>query len=422
MLRIQSLGEDMKTILFLLLFCVAVHRCLSATCSNVIPGLVKLSRGVDITKLDLTPLDTTEDDGFDRRIFDFTCNKKAMWTSPYNPGVAYDLPDQVETANSIPGGVLDASVKIHTSFNDVKRSMSSKAGVSFLKGMFSLSGSYKRFEHSIANNSRRIAEVEAFFSAIQLDFLPFWDLSLSNSALNYINKVLPVNYESDPSKFNDFIKYFGTHYFSTGKFGGLFRVSILMESSLLQTMSSRDIEANAKGSFFKILKAKGGYSGSMTSVSEQFSSKTQIAARFYGGNANLLDVDSWNNWWSSVPSNPWLFAGKLEPIINLIPDGPKKEAMKVAFNVYLDKAYLTEIQRLLYSFLNKGKVGEERALQFLNRANALISQLIPDHNAVEALGSEVEKFITVPEWFLTRTQLCYQWYPDGDGGQCSAPS
>ncbi|CAB4020748.1 Hypothetical predicted protein [Paramuricea clavata] len=26
----------------------------------------------------------------------------------------------------------------------------------------------------------------------------------------------------------------------------------------------------------------------------------------------------------------------------------------------------------------------------------------------------------VPVWFLVHTKLCYQWYPDGDGGQCGA--
>ncbi|RWS10239.1 perivitellin-2 67 kDa subunit-like protein, partial [Dinothrombium tinctorium] len=390
-------------------------------------GLTKLSRGVDITKLDFLPIDQNEQDGFERRIIDVTCSKQAKWTSPYDPNIVYDLPDQAETVNSIPGGVLDTSYKFLSNLKEFKKSRALSAGVAalFEEGMFSASGSYKRFQSSLTNSSRRISEVESFFSAIQVDFLPFWELSLSSSALKYINNILPKDYTDNPSKYDDFFKYFGTHYFSTGKFGGLFRMSISIETSLFQTMNGRQIELNAKAAYMEILKAKGGFSGNTTRMSADFSSKTDISARFYGGSANLLDEQGWKSWWSSLPKNPWLFAGKLEPIIKIFPDGPKKESMRIAYKVYLDKAYLKEIERLLYSFLNKGNGAKDRALRFLDRTKNLLSQAIPDREEVKYLGSEVERFVIPPDWFLYNTQLCFHWehwkFPIWFK-QCDAPS
>lgn len=40
---------------------------------NIAPGLDKMARGVDITKLDLTPMDFTGQDGFKSRVIEYTC-------------------------------------------------------------------------------------------------------------------------------------------------------------------------------------------------------------------------------------------------------------------------------------------------------------------------------------------------------------
>ena len=34
----------------------------------------------------------------------------------------------------------------------------------------------------------------------------------------------------------------------------------------------------------------------------------------------------------------------------------------------------------------------------------------------------VKRQVDIPRWFTENTQLCYDWYPDGNGGQCSGPS
>ena len=54
---------------------VAVPYALAATqCSNIPPFLSRLRDGVDITQLDLLPIDAGRNDGFRNPLFDFTCD------------------------------------------------------------------------------------------------------------------------------------------------------------------------------------------------------------------------------------------------------------------------------------------------------------------------------------------------------------
>lgn len=47
-------------------------------CVNIPPFLSRLRDGVDITKLDLLPLDWGTDDGFKNPVIDFTCDGGQM--------------------------------------------------------------------------------------------------------------------------------------------------------------------------------------------------------------------------------------------------------------------------------------------------------------------------------------------------------
>ena len=44
-------------------------------CKNLLPGVTLLRKGVDITKLDILPLDVVRDNGFRKPIIEFTCNE-----------------------------------------------------------------------------------------------------------------------------------------------------------------------------------------------------------------------------------------------------------------------------------------------------------------------------------------------------------
>ena len=61
-------------------------------CSNTPPGVRKMVKGVDITTLDLVPLDLTSVDGYKSPIINFTCNRGQVIKMGQ---VKYQKPDQV---------------------------------------------------------------------------------------------------------------------------------------------------------------------------------------------------------------------------------------------------------------------------------------------------------------------------------------
>ena len=83
--KVHALSTLIKTST---MYRVVVVVCLMVTascnvqhCGNPPPGVNKQRKGVDITKLDLLPLDFNTIDGFLRPVIDYTCNEGKTWTN-----------------------------------------------------------------------------------------------------------------------------------------------------------------------------------------------------------------------------------------------------------------------------------------------------------------------------------------------------
>ena len=92
--------------------------------------------------------------------------------------------------------------------------------------------------------------------------------------------------------------------------------------------------------------------------------------------------------------------------------------MEQAVAAHVNKAYLRELERILLSAGQRYSEGGSDIAQLLGRVRAALGHVIPQQNVVDDLGREVDSDFIVPYWFTKQTQLCYRWYPDGDGGQC----
>jgi len=55
---------------------------------------------------------------------------------------------------------------------------------------------------------------------------------------------------------------------------------------------------------------------------------------------------------------------------------------------------------------------------FKNQVQSLSKQDMPSHKIIQSLGTIIKTNLNPPSWFVYKTKLCYRWYPDGDGGQC----
>src|SRR5699024_4281197 len=52
-------------------------------CKKLVPGLGRMTQGIDISVLDLFPPDITAPSGFLRPIFEYTCNEERPWYDPF---------------------------------------------------------------------------------------------------------------------------------------------------------------------------------------------------------------------------------------------------------------------------------------------------------------------------------------------------
>lgn len=50
-----------------------------SSCDDIVPGLNKLSRGIDITTVDLVPTDLSGSHGYKQPVIDFTCDDQKKW-------------------------------------------------------------------------------------------------------------------------------------------------------------------------------------------------------------------------------------------------------------------------------------------------------------------------------------------------------
>ncbi|CAG0903510.1 unnamed protein product [Darwinula stevensoni] len=393
-----------------------VQRQPSKRCDVPVPGLSKMARGVDITQLDLTPLDFAGQDGFKRPLFDFTCDQghKIILEK-----AEYQLPDQIWEVTHIPGGWLASNVRIYKSYQEIKGSMAFEVGgeLSLKKFGFSASRSYEHMQNTITNTSHYLEEVSSFDSAVRADFVPEWVLTLGRFPKMFVENYLPENYTQDPAAYEKFIAYFGTHYFQHGNFGGVIKMHLETRTDYFNGKTDAQVKAQAQASFLKFLSIKGLQSGSMSQVDETFEQMTTKAIRYYGGDTNLLSHSALQDWQPTVSGNPWLFSGELAPISSLIQDANKRASMELAVTNHLLLAYLTELARIVYAL--RSRYTTFHVLDSLiSRIQTLQSTRTLNKLEVEKLDEEIAEQTKIPAWFTDGTTLCYRWYADGNGGQC----
>ncbi|RUS72664.1 hypothetical protein EGW08_019573 [Elysia chlorotica] len=388
-------------------------------CHNTPPGVLKMVKGVDITTLDLVPLAFTSDDGFKSPVLNFTCNLGRVYI---NGQQEYQKPDQVWQMTNTPGGWLTSEVQLYKTSRDVRTSMTRDVGGQGTIWKFSFSGSrsYSRMQNTVTNSSKYISDVSSYHSSTEVDLMPDWLLQLNWIAKTYVERFLAGHtYETNPQAYQGFIDQFGTHYFTTAKFGGLIRSVYETGSSYFSSHTEGQAKINAKASFLKLLSVHGGSVTGSTTVDTQFTSMSTETVRYYGGSTNLLSSDGITTWQPTVDENPWLFSGELKPISDLVSNASQRAGLGEAVRQHVLRAYLVELKRLLAtvtSKLGRSAVTDGLATR-LDAMEALdLGRLVEED--VERLDEDIESQLIVPSWFSEHTQLCFQWRPDGDGGQC----
>ncbi|CAG0901068.1 unnamed protein product, partial [Darwinula stevensoni] len=261
----------------------------SNRCNSTPPWLGKMTKGIDITELDMTPFDFAFPDGFKLPLFDFTCEQgnKIVLNQTYvlhyesSPQTEYQLPDQIWAMTPVPGGWFSSNVEIFKSYQEVKRSRSTEVGAKggiFGFG-FSASRSYMYMQDTITNHSRYIEEVSAFETAVRADLHPSWIIQMSKMIDKFVEGRLQKNFTEDPGAYEEFIDNFGTHYFKTARFGGFIKLLLETKSEYFKNVTDEQVKTEAGASFLKLLSLKRSIFADTTKLDARFEQMTRKTIR-----------------------------------------------------------------------------------------------------------------------------------------------
>ncbi|CAG0897826.1 unnamed protein product [Darwinula stevensoni] len=391
----------------------------SNRCNSTLPWLGKMTKGIDITELDLTPFDFVLPDGFKLPLFDFTCeqgNKIVMNKTEYQ------LPDQIWAMTPVPGGWFSSNVEIFKSYQEVKRSRSTDVGVKggFLWFSFSASRSYMYMQNTITNNSRYIEEVSAFETAVRADLHPSWIVQMSKMIDVFVEGRLKKNFTEDPGAYEEFIDNFGTHYFKTACFGGFIKLLLETKSEYFKNVTDEQVKAQAGASFLKLLSLKGSIFDDTTKLDERFERMTRKTIRYYGGDVKFNSTNNTlQDWQPTVSKKPWLFSGELEPISDLLQEENKRRSMEQAVMNHVLHAYVEELARIVKAVPPHWPVGLKKLMSLQDEIASLQSTRILEETKVKQVAAAVEDQVDIPAWFTRWVRLCFRWESNGPG-ECYA--
>jgi len=148
--------------------------------------------------------------------------------------------------------------------------------------------------------------------------------------------------------YDQFVENFGTHYFEMGIFGGYLYQKTFIEDSYMMSSDEHEVTANLEASFGGMVKATAEAEESRKKVSESFKKNSQTQFFFYGGTPVTISQDDpsgfMEQWVPTVNRDPWLFAGKVKPIENLIANDFARGELQKAISLKRARAYLAEIK------------------------------------------------------------------------------
>jgi len=371
-----------------------------AMCGKIPPGMDKLKLGLDIAKLDLLPKEAESADmGYKRPVFDYTCDEGKVL---HLGNDQYDLPDQIWDVSRFPRGVMVENALIIKTSNDVQKSLAINVGIALEgaateKGMFEGSGSFEQMTSTLKQKNSNIEEVKTFVSATRADMLPFWGSNPSRMITMFIAR-MPATYDENPTKYHQFIQWFGTHYFMTAKFGGLIQMRLETNKDYYKTTSEQKIKANVDGTMRDLLKANGGLEHGTNEVDDKFKEATKNTIRYYGGDTNLLaNKHSFPDWQPTIHENPWLYAGELSSLADFFEEEPTKHAgFLKATRAHLDKTHAAARAKLgKRQLLLRREFGQIESAAEINdlvmQLKDVEEQMTPDHEHLNTLSKKLEE-------------------------------
>lgn len=273
-------------------------------------------------------------------------------------------------------GACSSKISVYRSAEDVLNRFSVNVGLEgnyLRKYSFSASTSYNSMSKTVKNKDKFFSETSCSYSHLDIDL-----------KLNPLNPELTLDPEaqsiidgiSKPFDENSwaFIKKFGTHYFKSAVIEGKYQLIYGIDRSYLEYLEKAGVNASAKGEA-KGLPGMGGSGSAGVESEKQNSFQNYVSQKdkhenYFGGDADLQDQKSIEEWKESIKDAPSITSGEISPIYELIKDETKRAILNKTIEQYILKAFVEnaeyqnvykdpEITELRESLMHKTLTTEE---------------------------------------------------------------
>jgi len=144
---------------------------------------------------------------------------------------------------------------------------------------------------------------------------------------------------------------YGTHYWMSATFGGVFTASLEIESATMTKEQEQEVTASLSGSYLVVsASAEAAKKDTSKKVDSVKTSKESVV---YMGGLTPPDFTpkSLAAWETSVYKTMWLHSGRLGLLTDLLEEGPKREALEQATQAYVRQKYMASLREeaLLYT-------------------------------------------------------------------------
>jgi len=155
---------------------------------------------------------------------------------------------------------------------------------------------------------------------------------LSDIFLNDVNN-LPQEYNEDV--YFQFILSWGTHYSTSGNYGGKAKLFTAISQAMWGSSTTSDLSHNL-GIQFDNWRAGFQWGNDDTQTSFSFSSESFQWINFIGGDASYAFTDNWESWVNSTRLFPAQVKSTLNPISELVSDPVIRQNIDSAISKYLN--------------------------------------------------------------------------------------
>ena len=269
------------------------------------------------------------------------------------------------------------------------------------RGDFINSAPYNLYRDILVNTSDTLIAFTATLPVASIVLAPRTTLrkSLSEFMIDFMAEELTGRYEDNPAKFLEFIGNYGTHYFRSGLYGGIFNFISTIDARVKEDMTEQQILHNMQLHYGNILARKGvkGLEKHDLQISKDLIATSQA---YYGGDAFLLDINSYESWTSTVARNPWLLGGNVAPITELIRNDSIRAQVTKAIDVYTKMAYIQESHRILETHLKRHPTKATKLGPMMGKIHKIRQSFGSNPEEVDNLISELDNVKILVKYFL----------------------